>query len=226
MKEYNFDENKSMGETVRIDDIKLKLAQMEFEEVSDEDYDDFEEIDEPTPFDGDEPDKTETQPVTPVTPVRKKRSGNRGQGGRPPVKNRKNGGGSNRFLIYIICAVVMVAVVVGAVVAALGSRKGDVEEETAEADGFYGVVESVSGNRFEIIDTENGEIGIYTVDSTVPVTREDGKLSSYSSVTRGDIVYIGTAKETGEVVSIEYTDSTWEIDGFDKPVVDLKEKTI
>ncbi len=29
MKEYNFDENKNMGETVRIDDIKLRLNEME-----------------------------------------------------------------------------------------------------------------------------------------------------------------------------------------------------
>ena len=44
MKEYNFDENKSMGETVRIDDIKLKLSEMEEQgtagDFDDDDYDD------------------------------------------------------------------------------------------------------------------------------------------------------------------------------------------
>ena len=29
MKEYNFDENKNMGETVRIDDIKTKLDELD-----------------------------------------------------------------------------------------------------------------------------------------------------------------------------------------------------
>ena len=54
MKEYNFDENKSMGETVRIDDIKMRLNEMGeqgenyedgFDEYGgyDEDDDDFDD---------------------------------------------------------------------------------------------------------------------------------------------------------------------------------------
>ena len=42
MKEYNFDENKNMGETVRIDDIKLRLNEME-EQGDYGDYDDFDD---------------------------------------------------------------------------------------------------------------------------------------------------------------------------------------
>ena len=85
---------------------------------------------------------------------------------------------------------------------------------------------SVSNNQFEIIDTTDGKTTIYTVDSAVPVTKLDGRKATYTTVTRGDIIYIGTSKETSDIVSIEYTDDVWEKKGFENPVVETADRTI
>lgn len=214
MKEYNFDENKNMGETVRIDDIKLKLNEMEEQDLPD----DFDEFD-------DEYDEYDDEFArTAEVPVRNK---SKGKNNYKPIKNKKNGG-DNKTLLYIIAAIVMVIVVAAAVIFAMGSgkEKNDNAEEGETADYFYGVVASVSNNQFEIIDTTDGKTTIYTVDSTVPVTKLDGRKATYTTVTRGDIIYIGTSKETSDIVSIEYTDDVWEKKGFENPVVETADRTI
>lgn len=214
MKEYNFDENKNMGETVRIDDIKLKLNEMEEQDLPD----DFDEFD-------DEYDEYDDEFArTAEVPIRNK---SKGKNNYKPVKNKKNGG-DNKTLLYIIAAIVMVIVVAAAVIFAMGSgkEKNDNVEEGETADYFYGVVASVSNNQFEIIDTTDGKTTIYTVDSAVPVTKLDGRKATYTTVTRGDIIYIGTSKETSDIVSIEYTDDVWEKKGFENPVVETADRTI
>ena len=173
MKEYNFDENKNMGETVRIDDIKLKLNEMEEQDLPD----DFDEFD-------DEYDEYDDEFArTAEVPIRNK---SKGKNNYKPVKNKKNGG-DNKTLLYIIAAIVMVIVVAAAVIFAMGSgkEKNDNVEEGETADYFYGVVASVSNNQFEIIDTTDGKTTIYTVDSAVPVTKLDGRKATY----KGDLRY-------------------------------------
>ena len=61
MKEYNFDENKNMGETVRIDDIKTKLDELD----NRDDYDDYDDYDDDDEYDYDD-DYGQTAEVTPV----------------------------------------------------------------------------------------------------------------------------------------------------------------
>lgn len=236
MKEYNFDENKSMGETVRIDDIKLKLSEMEEQgtagDFDDDDYDDG--------FDGGYEDEYEdeggdtaeipikrTKEPREIREPKEQRERREPKGGVPP-KKKKNGGGSGRVLIYVLVAIVMVAAVAAAVIvvsAGNAGRKNNAEaNETTEY--FYGVVASVSNNKFEIIDTQVGKTGFYTLGDAVTVTKEDGRKAAYSTVTRGDIIYVGLSKDAGEVISIEYTDDVWEKEDFDNVEVDTENRTI
>ncbi len=230
MKEYNFDENKSMGETVRIDDIKLKLNEMEEQNGYDDGYDDYEDYDDfgdTTDF-GDTADFGDTTDFGDTAeyddydepPVKKRNK----DGGRPG----RNGSGGGRTIIYVVAAVILVIVVALAVMFAMNSSTSgnDTEEEEVDAEYFYGVVVSVSDNRFEIIDTEDGTTGFYTLDSSVNITKEDGRKAAYSTITRGDIIYIGMSNETGDIVSIEYTDDVWEKESFENIEVDTEKMTI
>lgn len=227
MKEYNFDENKNMGETVRIDDIKLKLNEMEEQGVSyDGDSDEYEEDLGGTSDFGDTADLGEYDDgydeTEEIPPRRKQRDGGR------PRKNPRGSGGSGRTVFYVIAAVVMVIVVAVAVIFAVNSssRRETAQEETEDAEYFYGVVASVSDNRFEIIDTDVGKTGFYTLGQGVNVTKEDGRKAAYSTVTRGDIVYIGLSKDTGDIISIEYTDDVWEKENFGDLEIDTGKRTL
>lgn len=203
MKEYNFDENKNMGETVRIDDIKTKLDELDNRDDYDDDY-------------------GQTAEVTPVRRETAKHGG--GDSG-----HRKNGG--NKTFLYIIAAAAMVAVVAAAVIFAMkgigGTKEPDKNEQVSEAaEYFCGVVVSVSDDRFEITNTESGKTAFYTIDSTAEIIRTDGRKTVYSSIVRGDIINIGLSEDTGEVVKVEYTDDVWEKKNFADVEVDTSAGTI
>ncbi|GFI61329.1 hypothetical protein IMSAG049_00486 [Clostridiales bacterium] len=207
MKEYKFDENKSMGETVRIDDIKLRLNEMDEQNGYENDYDSFEDYED---FESDDTGE--------IVPRKRQKA--------PERKSPKGGG--NKTLLYIIAAIVMVIVVASAIflTMSLGEKKSENEEEAVIAEYFYGVVNSVSDNKFEITNTESGKIAFYTIGSSVDITKEDGRKTAYSTITRGDIIYIGVSKETGDIVSIEYTDDVWTKQGFGEIEINSDEKTI
>ena len=81
MSEYNFDENKDMGETVRIDYIKAKLNEMEEnpDNNSEDDYEDYDEPDDSdyTDYDDDEEEYYgETEEIPPVKSVPRGRGPN------------------------------------------------------------------------------------------------------------------------------------------------------
>ena len=212
MKEYNFDENKNMGETVRIDDIKTRLSELDDQDYYDDDdddgYDDFDDF-------------GRTAEVSPV------RRGNERQGG---GGQGRRGNGGNKTVLYIIAAAVMVIVVAAAVIFAMnGGKSGEKPEEEnvgETADYFYGVVVSVSDNRFEITDIQSGKTSFYTIDSTAEIIRSDGIKTVYSSIARGDIINVGVSKETGDVVRVEYTDEVWEKKNFADVEVDTAARTI
>ena len=217
MKEYNFDENKNMGETVRIDDIKTKLDELD----NRDDYDDYDDYDDDDEYDCDD-DYGQTAEVTPVRRETAKHGG--GDSG-----HRKNGG--NKTFLYIIAAAAMVAVVAAAVIFAMkgigGTKEPDKNEQVSEAaEYFCGVVVSVSDDRFEITNTESGKTAFYTIDSTAEIIRTDGRKTVYSSIVRGDIINIGLSEDTGEVVKVEYTDDVWEKKNFADVEVDTAAGTI
>ena len=217
MKEYNFDENKNMGETVRIDDIKTKLDELD----NRDDYDDYDDYDDDDKYDYDD-DYGQTAEVTPVRRETAKHGG--GDSG-----HRKNGG--NKTFLYIIAAAAMVAVVAAAVIFAMkgigGTKEPDKNEQVSEAaEYFCGVVVSVSDDRFEITNTESGKTAFYTIDSTAEIIRTDGRKTVYSSIVRGDIINIGLSEDTGEVVKVEYTDDVWEKKNFADVEVDTTAGTI
>ena len=217
MKEYNFDENKNMGETVRIDDIETRLEELD----NRDDYDDCDDYDDDDEYDYDD-DYGQTAEVTPVRRETAKHGG--GDSG-----HRKNGG--NKTFLYIIAAAAMVAVVAAAVIFAMkgigGTKEPDKNEQVSEAaEYFCGVVVSVSDDRFEITNTESGKTAFYTIDSTAEIIRTDGRKTVYSSIVRGDIINIGLSEDTGEVVKVEYTDDVWEKKNFADVEVDTSAGTI
>lgn len=228
MSEYNFDENKDMGETVRIDYIKAKLNEMEEnpDNNSEDDYDDYEDYDEPddsdyTDYDDDEEEYYgETEEIPPVKSVPRGRGPNGG-------KKRKSED-KMRLILIVIVAVLAVAVIVAAVQLASGFRSNNTEtsDGDVECDYFYGVVVSVDENKYEIINTEDGKTSLYAVSENLKVTLEDGSTAVGKTVSRGDIVSFGVSKDTDEIVSIAYTDNIWEKTGFENIDIDTSKNTI
>ncbi len=221
MKEYNFDENKDNGETVRIDDIKNKISEME-DMKSSEDYGDFDEDYDDLDEDYDYYEDVESGETAEVPHIRKR--SRQPQKGYAPKKNKDS---TNKMLLLIIAAIVMVIVVASAVIMVMKHADKDnrtVEDENTEH--FYGVVASLRDNKFEIIDTQNGSTAFYTIDPDITVTKADGRKAAYSVVSRGDIIYIGLSEASGDIISIEYTDDVWEKDNFSDLIVNTDEKTI
>ncbi len=237
MKEYNFDENKNMGETVRIDDIKLRLNEMEEQgEGYDGEYDDFDEYDDYDDYNGDDYDDDYDDPfgTTAEVPSRDVRTAARRSTSIPSGSARHSGKKTGRQAkkpvkwLYVLAAVVMVIFVFAAVFFVKnmeGARNDD--EQTAQADeSFYGVVSSVSDNTFEIINTATGKITFYTVGKDVAITKADGRKAAYTTINRGDIIKIGLSEETGDIVSIDYTDDVWEKKNVTDLEIDQDKKTI
>lgn len=227
MKEYNFDENKNMGETVRIDDIKLRLNEME-EQGGDyeDDYDDFDDYDNYDDYEDPFGTTTEIPSANHKNHVRQSsgsKNAVKGSGKKPVKQNKKP-----VKWFYVFAAIVMVIVVFAAVffVKSMQNEKDD-KEITAQADEkFYGVVASVSDNTFEIINTSNGKTTFYTVGSDVNITKVDGRKAAYTTIARGDIIEVGLSEETGDIVSIEYTDDVWEKKGFEDIEIDSEKMTV
>lgn len=238
MKEYNFDENKNIGETVRIDDIKLKLNEMENGGFDDyDDYDDLDDYDESYDEDDDyeDDDYDDEFGQTAEVPQRirntkpKEHKDPRREGKQSPNNHKgSNNGGTGKLFLYVLIAVLLVAVVAFASVFAMGKAKSEQnkQDENQNVDYFYGVVAAVSDNKFEIIDTQVGKTGFYTVGESVTVTKEDGRKAAYSSVERGDILHIGLSKDTKEIVSIEYNSDVWEKEEFENIELNTSNKTI
>lgn len=236
MKEYNFDENKNIGETVRIDHIKLKLSELSEQGLT-EDIDDFDILEET--FDEAEDynyNISNDMGATAEIPQRKKvkepqeqkevKKVSKQTKSTPPKNNPKNGGAGKAFL-YVIAAVLLVVAVAGATMFAMSKAKDNQDNGgDKNADYFYGVIASVRDNKFEIIDTEEGKTGFYTIGSDAVVTKTDGRKVAYSSVSRGDILRIGLAKDTSEIVSMAYTDDVWEKENFEDVEMDIAERTI
>ncbi|MEA4971584.1 MAG: PEGA domain-containing protein [Candidatus Metalachnospira sp.] len=220
MREYNFDENKNMGETVRIDDIKMKLNEMEeLDDSIDDDSEDIEDNEDSDEYD----DFGETAKAPVISPSQKT------GGGKKSNKPTKNGHADRGKLILII-VVAILAVVLVMVSVALATRTGkndaDSAVENADYRYFYGVVVSVSENKFEVIDTDDGKTSMYTVGQNMTIKLENGKSAAGTSVSRGDIAYFGVSKETDEIQSIEYSDNIWEKNGFEDVEVNADNNTI
>ena len=233
MKEYNFDENKNMGETVRIDDIKLRLNEMEEQGEGYDGYDDFDDYgaeedyleDYTEDYTNGFGDTAEVPPRNQKPPVR---TGGAKSNARHTGKNGPRQGRRPRKWLYVLAAVAMIIFVFAAVfLVSSMSRSRDEKEETAAADeSFYGVVVSVSDNTFEMLNTENGKTTFYTVESDVPITKADGRKAAYSTIARGDIILIGISDESEDIVSIDYTDEVWEKKDFDDLEIDTDKMTI
>lgn len=133
-----------------------------------------------------------------------------------------------RKWLYILAAIAMVVFVFGAMlfVKSMENNKKD-EEITEKADeSFFGVVASVSDNTFEIINTSNGKISFYTVGEDVVITKADGRKAAYTTIARGDIIEVGLSEETGEIITIDYTDEVWEKKGFKDLEIDTDKMTV
>lgn len=229
MKEYNFDENKNMGETVRIDDIKLRLNEMEEQG----DYGDYDDFDDYGDYDEDEYDEYDDPfGTTAEVPSRNHKTPVRQNNGRNSVRHSGNRtekpGRKPRKWLYILAAIAMVVFVFGAMlfVKSMENNKKD-EEITEKADeSFFGVVASVSDNTFEIINTSNGKISFYTVGEDVVITKADGRKAAYTTIARGDIIEVGLSEETGEIITIDYTDEVWEKKGFKDLEIDTDKMTV
>lgn len=219
MREYNFDENKSMGETVRIDDIKMKLNEMD--EYGD-DVDDDSDIEDNE--DSDEYDDFGETAEAPVISQSHKTGGTK-KNIKPTKNNQIDRGKLILIIVVAILAVVLVMVSV-ALATRTGKNNSDSAVENADCRYFYGVVVSVNENRFEVIDTQDGKTSMYAVGKNMTITLEDGKSAAGKSVLRGDIAYFGVSKESDEIVSIEYSDDVWEKNGFEDVEVKADNNTI
>lgn len=219
MREYNFDENKNMGETVRIDKIKMKLNEIE-------DFDDnIEDDSDSDDYDGFDDGYGETAKI-PVINKSQKTSGYSNK------KNNKHSKNSyiNKSKIILIISVAILAVIVVMVSVALATKASKSSEnavlENTDCRYFYGVIVSVNENKLEVIDTDDGKTSMYSVGQDIAVTLEDGKNESTSYVSRGDIAYFGVSKETDEIVKIEYSNTVWEKAGFKNIEMDEGNRTI
>jgi len=218
MREYNFDENKNMGETVRIDDIKTKLNEME--ELENDEDDDYDMDDDSDDYDEYE-DEFGTTAEAPAIIQSNKSSLNKKN------KYKKNELDKSKIILIIVVAVLAIVVVMISVALATRTGKGnDATVENTDCKYFYGVVVSVSENKFEVIDTESGKASMYSVGENMTVTLDGGKNAVGTSVSRGDIAYFGISNETDEIVSIEYSDSVWEKDNFKNIEVNQDNNTI
>lgn len=219
MREYNFDENKNMGETVRIDDIKMKLNEMdEFgddtEDINDMGEDESEEY---------EDDLGETAEVPVIN--KPQRTGGNNKSSKTPKENRIDGG--KLIFIIIVAVLVVVVVMVSVAIATRTSNNNDISAvENTDCRYFYGVVVSVSENKFEVIDTEYGNAAMYAVGENMTVTLDGGKDAVGTSVSRGDIAYFGVSNENDEILSIEYSDAAWEKSNFKNVEVNNDDNSI
>lgn len=236
MKEYNFDENKSMGETVRIDDIKMRLNEMgeqgeNYEDGFDE-YGGYDEDDDDFDDDYDYDDNGDIFGDTAEVPGRGEKTVRRqSRPAEKPEQKHKGGrrqkNGPGKWL-YIVIAAAMVVFVFAAVyfVSGMNGRNDEEQEAPLADESFYGVVVSVSGDSFEILNTADGKTLFYTIGSGVPITKEDGRMMAYTAIARGDIILIGVAGENKSVVSVEYTDDVWEKEDFTNIELDTAQRTI
>lgn len=221
MREYNFNENKNMGETVRIDDIKMKLNEME--ELGDDAENDSNSIeDDSDEYEEYEDDfgKTAEVPIKSVT----NKTGVTKKSGK--AANDSHNDKSKLILIISVAILVVAVVMVAVALATRTENNNDSVAENTDCRYFYGVVVSVSDNKFEVIDTNDGKASMYSVGENMTVTLNGGKEAVDTSVSRGDIAYFQVSKETDEIVSIEYSDTEWEKNNFKNVEVNEDNNTI